>query len=159
MEIELFKSNVNVLKRFLDSQKLDFMVVGSGALLICGFPLGREPHDIDVEVQCTEEQEKVLKTAADLCGNNFYETKEEYPEITGFDHKPYIFQLPLSNGKIIVNAWAVRKFTHKQFVTSDDVKYATVTSVLRRKMAYKRIKDYRDANAIISNIISIVEGK
>lgn len=38
------------LKGFLERKGLDFMVVGSTALQICGIPLREEPHDIDIEV-------------------------------------------------------------------------------------------------------------
>lgn len=48
------------------------------------------------------------KDLADAYGNNFYEAREEYPEVAGSTHKPYIFEI----AGVKVNVWCVKEFTH-----------------------------------------------
>lgn len=150
--IKEFAKRVQGVKNFLDSQKLDFMVVGSGALLIHGLDLNRSSHDVDIEVRC--EDESVLKALSDAFGNTFYQIKENYPEIG--EHKPYIFTIKNHpHQDIIVNAWAVREFSHPYFVTYEEVKYAPVMSVLKRKMFLGRSKDYQDLIFLSKSILDV----
>lgn len=128
----------------------DFIVVGSSALLVCGFPLKRNVGDIDIEVLCSEEQEQVFKALADAYGNNFYKVQEDYPEKTGFDHKPYIFEI----AGVEVNVWCVRKFTHSMLVEVRGIRFSTLMSTLSKKMAYKRKKDSQD---VLSFAVTLIE--
>ena len=48
---------INKVARFLKRNNFnEFAVVGSSALLICGFPLNRNVGDIDVEVICSHKR-------------------------------------------------------------------------------------------------------
>lgn len=129
----------------------DYLVVGSSALLACGYPLNRPVHDIDVEVLCTTEEEKIFKALADAWGNTYYQIKEDYPEKTGFDRKPYIFKIK----DIIVNVWCVKEFTHSTIVSIGNTKFATLMSILEKKMSYKRNKDISDAIDFASLILNM----
>lgn len=145
-------NKIEYVDRFLRQNGFnDYLVVGSSALLACGYPLNRPIHDIDIEVLCTIEEEKVFKALADAWGNTFYRVKEDYPEKTGFAHKPYIFKIK----NIVVNVWCVRKFTHSTFVSIGNTKFATLMSVLEKKMSYKRHKDISDAINFASLILSM----
>lgn len=85
---------INKVARFLKRNDFnEFAVVGSSALLVCGFPLNRNVGDIDIEVICSHKREQVFKALSDAYGNNFYEAREEYPEVAGSTHKPYIFEI------------------------------------------------------------------
>lgn len=136
------------LKAFLDSRNMPFIVVGSLALKVHGMPLKREPEDIDIEVMCTPEKEVIFRALADAAGNDFYKMKEMYPQDEGIEHKPYIF--PFEG--VVVNVWVVREFTHSTFVYKDYIRYAGVYSILRKKMRYKRLKDYQDLTYLISKL-------
>lgn len=130
----------------MNEMDIDFIVGGSLALEKLGVPLSREPHDVDLECICTEEQEKLFAMLADSSGNNFY--KSIYPST---EKPPYIFKWM----GIVFNVWAYREFTHKTFVWSDYMKFAGMESVLRKKMSYRRAKDYQDLNYIIKTLLSL----
>ena len=129
----------------------NYLIVGSCALLACGYPLNRPIHDIDIEVECSKDEEKIFKALADSYGNNFYLIHEEYPERVGFEHKPYIFKI----GDILVNIWCVRQYTHLTAVHIDKYKFATMMSVLSKKMSYKRSKDIQDGIKFASLILDM----
>ena len=108
---------INKVARFLKRNDFnEFAVVGSSALLVCGFPLNRNVGDIDVEVICSHKREQVFKALADAYGNNFYEVREEYPEVAGSTHKPYIFEI----AGVKVNVWCVKEFTHSMLVEPEE---------------------------------------
>ena len=56
------------------------------------------------------------KDLADAYGNNFYEAREEYPEVAGSTHKPYIFEI----AGVKVNVWCVKEFTHSMLVEPEE---------------------------------------
>lgn len=140
-----FDRQIEKVKKFLDERNLPFMVVGSGALLKCGIPLRREVSDIDLEVCCTEEQEKVFKDLQDA--TNPYNTDYRVLDSS----KPYIFMYR----NIKVNVWVVKEFTHDQWVMNNGIRYATIYSVLKKKMSYRRVKDYEDLNHIVKTLLEI----
>ena len=148
---EQIKTDLNKVARFLEKRKMDFKVVGSIALEVCGLPIGRKPEDIDLEVICSNRQEEIFKALADQYGNNYY-TQSEY-NLPNCSHKPYIFKF----GETKINVWAMKKFTSERFVEKDGIKYAVVQDVLRNKLAYKRAKDFSDLLTIIGRL-SVVEG-
>jgi len=146
---EIIQKDLNDFKSFLDQRNLDFMVVGSLALLICGLEV--EVHDIDMEIVCkNSKDEEVFKILSDSQKNDFYKLKNEYDS---FDRKPYIFRF----GKSIINVWVYEEFTHKTFVYKDYIKYAGVMDVLRKKISYKRYKDVNFVLNLFKNILNIYD--
>lgn len=156
--IEMNKNVRSVLDYFAKQGLTDTLIVGSCALANCGIPLSRPPYDVDLELRCKEgdNTENILKALSDLCENSFYKTKEEYPEQSGFEHKPYIFTLHTENSCITVNVWVVREFTHKQVVCINGVLFATAYSVLKKKAAYKRNKDIKEISYITKKILDLI---
>ena len=88
-------------KQVLEPYGMKFLIVGSLALHKLGMEVD-EPHDIDMEVICTPEQEKtIFKLLSDSQANNMYnmEEREDYrsnaerlmDKVT-WTHKPYIFK-------------------------------------------------------------------
>lgn len=137
--IEEFNLKAQIVRKFMESQNMDFLIVGSGALLMCGIPLSREPHDVDIEVICTKEQEQKLKVLHEANDS----VKGSSPNC------PYIFKIK----DIPVNVWVVDEFTHKHTIKCDNIKYATVSSVLQKKMSYKRSKDFQDLLNIVTGLM------
>ena len=146
---EQVKKDLNKVARFLENRKMDFKVVGSIALEVCGLPIGREPEDIDLEVICSNRQDEIFKALADQYGNTYY-TQSEYNLPNG-SHKPYIFKF----GETKINVWAMKQFTSERFVEKDGIKYAVVQDVLRNKLAYKRAKDFSDLLTIIGRLSAV----
>lgn len=146
---EQIKKDLGKVKRFLDNRKIEFKVVGSIALEVCGLPIGRQVDDIDLEVVCSNRQEEIFKALAEAQGNNFFE-QSDY-SIKGCSHKPYIFQF----GKTKVNVWCFKEFSSPAYVEKDDMRYATIMDVLTKKLAYKRAKDFTDLLTIVSNLSTL----
>lgn len=138
MEIkESLKSFVEYLERNLDT---DYCVVGSLALQVCGFPINREPHDIDIEVIGNDKVRAVLEALS----------KSNPPKSTYLsDPNRYDFVW----NDTIVNVWIVDKL-EKQFVWKDYIKYAAVQDVIKEKMEYKRLKDISDILYAFNKLIN-----
>lgn len=102
-------------------------------------------------VASKDKREQVFKALADAYGNNFYESREEYPEVAGSTHKPYIFEI----AGVKVNVWCVKEFTHSMLVEARGIRFSTLMSTLCRKMAYKRKKDSRDTLSFASTLIEM----
>ena len=138
MEIkESLKSFVEYLERNLDT---DYCVVGSLALQVCGFPINREPHDIDIEVIGNDKVRAVLEALS----------KSNPPKSTYLpDPNRYDFVW----NDTIVNVWIVDKL-EKQFVWKDYIKYATVQDVITEIMEYKRLKDISDILYAFNKLIN-----
>lgn len=144
-KLKKFNEDLKKFKKFLDEKKIDFMVVGSGALLSCGIPLNRCCNDIDIEVICNEDDEKFFKL---LQASSNIKVENDYTGKTF----PYIFTYQ----GIKINVWVVNYFSHNHYLLNDfGVKIASVFSVLKRKMDYRRRKDYEDLNYIIKTFIEI----
>lgn len=138
MEIkESLKSFVEYLERNLDT---DYCVVGSLALQVCGFPINREPHDIDIEVVGNEKAIAVLEALS-----------QSYPPKSTYLSEPNRYDFVWND--TIVNVWIVDKL-EKQFVWKDYIKYATVQDVIKEKMKYKRQKDISDILYAFNKLIN-----
>lgn len=146
-----FKFALSSFRELAKENHFDFIVTGSLALETLGLELNRSPKDIDVEVVLDENYHdtanNVFKALADSYGSDFYKQKENYP--SNWENKPYIFKYK----NVVFNVWVSREFTHKTFVYKDYIKYAGVSSVIREKMRLRRIKDYKDLNGIITNLL------
>lgn len=138
MEIkESLKSFIEYLERNLDT---DYCVVGSLALQVCGFPMNREPHDIDIEVVGNDKVRAVLEALS----------KSNPPKSTYLtDPNRYDFVW----NDTIVNVWIVDKL-EKQFVWKDYIKYATIQDVIKEKIKYKRLKDISDVLYAFNKLIN-----
>lgn len=133
-------------KSVLDAHGMDFLIVGSLALHELGMETG-EPHDIDMEVKCTPEQEQsIFKLLSDSQKQSMYQMKEQEDYLSNAErrmdkvtlkHKPYLFQW----GDVIINVWVVNEFSHEYVTLDSGIKFAKVMSVIRKKIAYQRNKD------------------
>ena len=158
-EREKFFNKINKVHKFVLDKVDSYMVVGSGALYACGIPIDRVPHDIDLEVICSDAQWKIFEALAESEGNDFHKNKGKIAHCrTFFENKPCIFNIKVkgSDEKILVNVWRVKKFNHS-YLSNHSVKLATVESVLKIKMLYGRKKDWRYLTYIIKNLTMLVE--
>ncbi len=107
---------------------------------VCGFPINREPHDIDIEVVGNDKVRAVLEALS----------KSNPPKSTYLsDPNRYDFVW----NDTIVNVWIVDKLK-KQFVWKDYIKYAAVQDVIKKKMKYKRLKDISDILYAFNKLIN-----
>lgn len=145
---------VKIVKKFFERLGFeDILFVGSSALLACGFPLNRKPKDIDVEIICSEEEEKTFRALAEAYGNDFYKIVEDYPVTDGFSHKPYIFEIE----NIMVNVWCVKSYTHPHYVSYEGINFAPVCSILEKKFRYGREKDNLDGLSFIQTFLNLLK--
>ena len=149
-KIKDFNEKLRVVQDFLDNHQQHYMLVGSGALLSCGVPLPRCCNDVDLEVIETEGNAKLFQTLQDATTtlNNEYKGKK----MNGKE-LPFIFTYK----NVKVNVWLVEAFSHEEWVWKNNVKIATVYSVLKKKMSYKRDKDKEDLLSIIKTLASLHE--
>jgi hypothetical protein len=151
MEVKLrdFNEKLRVVQDFLDDHHQNYMLVGSGALLSCGIPLPRFCGDVDLEVIETEENVKMFKMLQDatipFCNHEYKGKKMDGKEL------PFVFMYK----NIKVNVWLVKAFNHTQWVWKNNMKIATVYSVMKKKMSYKRVKDFQDLQYIIKTFIEL----
>lgn len=151
METKLrdFNEKLRVIQEFLDDHHQLYMLVGSGALLNCGIPLPRFCGDVDLEVIEDEENRKLFKTLQDATtqGEN-----EEYKSLKRDGRgMPFVFTYK----GIKVNIWLVKAFNHTQWVWKNNIRIATVYSVLKKKMSYKRVKDFQDLQHIVKTFMEL----
>lgn len=138
MEIkESLKSFIEYLERNLDT---DYCVVGSLALQVCGFPMNREPHDIDIEVIGNDKVKAVMEALS----------KSNSPKST-YSPDPNRYDFVWND--TVVNVWIVDKL-EKQFVWKDYIKYATIQDVIKEKIKYKRLKDTSDILYAFNKLIN-----
>lgn len=151
MEAKLrdFNEKLGVIQDFLDDHQQKYMLVGSGALLSCGIPLPRFCGDVDLEVIETEENVKMFKMLQDattpLYNHEYKGKKRDGKEL------PFMFTYK----DIKVNVWLVKAFNHTQWVWKNNMKIATVYSVLKKKMSYKRVKDFQDLQHIVKTFMEL----
>lgn len=139
-------ANLKSLVEFLEKDlNAEYCVVGSLALNICGFPIGREPHDIDIEIIKNKKVKTVLEA---LERSNSISYNSKYPK----DPNRFDFKW----GEVEVNAWVVDKL-EKNFVWKDFIKYATVEDVLKAKLKYGRSKDVKDLMTAFSTLFSYIK--
>ncbi len=142
------------LRRFQEiakKQEIDFMVCGSYALEMHGLKLGREPHDLDIEVKSNgnfDMLHKMFSMLADVYGNDYYKNNEYDKDA----NKPYIYEID----GVLINVWIVREFTHQgSYMMKYEMKFAGIESILREKMKIGRKKDYIDVISIAQNLFNI----
>lgn len=133
-------------KNFCNDHGIDFMIGGSLALKVCGVELGRDVSDIDAEVVLKDASQVVLFDAL-AAASPLDVSKLTYPQETS----PHIFVF----GMTVFNVWVKEKFTHEVFVWKDYIKYAGVMSVLKEKMKYQRVKDYKDMTFLINKLSNL----
>lgn len=147
-ELEDFNKKLKVVQEFLDQRNQRYMLIGSGALLSCGIPLQRFCHDIDFEVIEDDDNANIYKMLQDATqGEN-----EEYKYLK-MDGKRMPFMFTYKGVK--VNIWLVKKFNHEQYVWKNNMKVATVYSVLKKKMALRRVKDFQDLQYIVKTFMEL----
>lgn len=158
---------LNTLKKFLHSVQdsahpCDVCVVGSLALARLGMDAVVQPHDIDIEMVCDDAMEARLRLLAESQGSVFHTVTagasyprdaERYMERVTWKHKPYIFKW---DGTLI-NVWAVSAISHRYIQDSEGLKWAVVGSVLDRKCAYRRVKDYAFIQSVVKWLIGFME--
>lgn len=158
---------LNTLKKFLHSVQdsahpCDVCVVGSLALARLGMDAVVQPHDIDIEMVCDDAMEARLRLLAESQGSVFHTVTagasyprdaERYMERVTWKHKPYIFRW---DGTLI-NVWAVSAISHRYIQDSEGLKWAVVGSVLDRKCAYRRVKDYAFIQSVVKWLIGFME--
>lgn len=151
MEAKLrdFNEKLGVIQDFLDDHQQQYMLVGSGALLSCGIPLPRFCGDVDLEVIETEENAKMFKMLQDAT-TPFYNHEYKGKKRDGKE-LPFMFTYK----DIKVNVWLVKAFNHTQWVWKNNMKIATVYSVLKKKMELKRVKDFQDLQHIVKTFIEL----
>lgn len=148
------KTLLDIKRKLFDKNEIPFMVVGSLALQESGFDV--IPKDIDIEAICNEEKEKILSILSSSYGSEYYKVNyedeaERKMENVNWKHKPFIFQWH----ETIINVWVVDKFSHPYLLNEEGIKFAKPISVLKKKMAYGRVKDYKTFNNIIQQIVNI----
>jgi CRISPR/Cas system-associated exonuclease Cas4 (RecB family) len=121
----------------------DCMVVGSIALEICGFPMRREVHDIDIEVKDSTKARLALTALTKATNANH----KEYDKVR--NHIDFNW-----NG-IGVNVWLVPEL-NKQHIWKDYIKYATINEVLKVKLGYGRSKDIKDLSFAVEEFFRYV---
>lgn len=151
MEAKLrdFNEKLEVIQDFLDDHQQKYMLVGSGALLNCGIPLPRFCGDVDLEVIETEENVKMFKMLQDAT-TPFYNHEYKGKKRDGKE-LPFMFTYK----DIKVNVWLVKAFNHTQWVWKNNMKIATVYSVLKKKMELKRVKDFQDLQHIVKTFMEL----
>ena len=147
-KLEYFNKKLKVVQDFLDEHHQRYMLVGSGALLNCGIPLPRFCGDVDLEVIEDNDNGKLFKMLQDATTQDDNEYKSLKRD--GRD-MPFIFTYK----GVKVNIWLVKKFNHEQWVWKNNIKVATVYSVLKKKMELKRVKDFQDLNGIIKTFAEL----
>ena len=147
-KLEDFNKKLKVVQDFLDEHHQRYMLVGSGALLNCGIPLQRFCNDVDLEVIEDNDNGKLFKMLQDATT----QVDDEYKSLKK-DGKGMPFMFTYKGVK--VNIWLVKKFNHEHWVWKNNIKVATVYSVLKKKMSYKRVKDFQDLNGIIKTFAEL----
>lgn len=147
-KLEDFNKKLKVVQDFLDEHHQRYMLVGSGALLNCGIPLQRFCNDVDLEVIEDNDNGKLFKMLQDATT----QVDDEYKSLKR-DGKGMPFMFTYKG--VRVNIWLVKKFNHEQWVWKNNIKVATVYSVLKKKMSYKRVKDFQDLNGIIKTFTEL----
>ena len=107
----------------------DYVICGSLALKTCGFPVNRQPKDLDIRIKVDEKSKEILRGLAAAC-----EEPLKYADDNHFR---------ISWKGLIVDIWLVEKI-EGEFVWKDYLKYAGVSSVLKEKFRYARCKDVSD---------------
>lgn len=117
----------------------DYLVVGSAALDICGFPMNREVHDLDIEIKVHDNGKEILRGMSLA-----YDNSAEYSNAN---------HIRINWRGLITDIWFVDEI-EKQFVWKDYIKYAAVKDVLKEKFKYARRKDIEDLTYALTEMTS-----
>ena len=141
-------SLLNTLDYFKKNFGNTFIVGGSLALYVHGFE--HDVHDIDIEY-CTSDQNIIekFKTMSIVYESNQGENTAKYSNKN--EHYRFLFN------KHIIDVWVVKEFSYNRNVIFKDIHFADIISVLKKKMAMNRIKDYKDFNVYISQLNSLIK--
>lgn len=128
---KLFKV-LNVLRNDLRYERM--VVGGSMAMYVHGFNV--EPHDLDIEIEGADRETLVALNMMERVNRDMKNNSlSEYPE-----------DLVLRRIKVDdveVDIWVVDKIDYNRVVTCNGVEFGDVLSVLKKKMAMDREKDYK----------------
>lgn len=150
-----FCYSLSNLKILLDGWDAKWTVVGSIAFVANGMKINREIEDIDLEVVCNEEQEKIFKNLAESQGVYFHNNKETNKFINN-KHKPYIFNF----FGVTVNVFAVKdKLSHSAILERGGIPIPTLDTLIESKAQFHRQKDLQDLLAISQWLMSKIVGE
>lgn len=128
---KLFKV-LNVLKNDLRCKRM--VVGGSMAMYVHGFDV--EPHDLDIEIEGADRDSLVALNMMERVNRDMKNNSlSEYPE-----------DLVLRRIKVDdveVDIWVVDKIDYNRVVSCNGIEFGDVLSVLKKKMAMNREKDYK----------------
>lgn len=146
--LQVINGLVDVLKEY-DIKHSDFCITGSYALQYLGLNLNRELNDVDLYLIVHRDPEKkykeVLKRLICMQYVSGYSTPYDDRNTISLDFQG-----------MKVNIFIV--FDHLDFraiCTSGGYYVDTIDHTLSKKMALKRLKDYKDLNTIIQNLLSL----
>ncbi len=139
---------VNNLLEALDHFKKEindnFVVGGSLALYQHGFDI--VPHDIDLELETTDEE---IVKRLELLNATF----SDFPSACHYPKRDNHYRFRFYG--VIFDVWVVKKIDYKRWMWKDYIRYADIMSVFRKKMSMQRVKDYIDLLKYSEQIQSI----
>lgn len=146
--IETIQSLLCTLLKFKRTFGDSFVVGGSLALYIHGFE--HNVHDIDLEYR-TEDPIIIamFKALSSTYESNQLENPAKYSNENG--HYRFLFD------KHIIDVWVVKEISYKRHVRFNDIRFADIISVFKKKLAMNRSKDYKDFNGYLSQLINLVK--
>lgn len=128
---KLFKV-LNVLKNSLQCKRM--VVGGSMAMYVHGFCV--EPHDLDIEIEgISDDSLRVLNTMAMINKDMKSGILFEYVEINP------LYRIKIED--VDVDIWVVNKISYNRIVYYNNAEFGDVISVIKKKMAMHRDKDYK----------------
>lgn len=150
-----FVYSLSNLKILLDEWNVCWSVVGSLAFVANGMKINREIEDIDLEVVCNEEQEKIFKNLAESQRVDFHNNKETNKFINN-KHKPYVFNF----FGVTVNVFAAKdKLSHPSILERGGIPIPTLDTLIESKVQFHRPKDLQDLLAISQWLMSKIVGE
>lgn len=150
-----FVYSLSNLKILLDEWNVRWSVVGSLAFVANGMKINREIEDIDLEVVCNEEQEKIFKNLAESQRVDFHNNKETNKFINN-KHKPYVFNF----FGVTVNVFAAKdKLSHPSILERGGIPIPTLDTLIESKVQFHRPKDLQDLLAISQWLMSKIVGE
>lgn len=128
---KLFKV-LNVLKNSLQCKRM--VVGGSMAMYVHGFCV--EPHDLDIEIEgISDDSLRVLNTMAMINKDMKSGILSEYVETSP------LYRIKIED--VDVDIWVVNKISYNRIVYYNNAEFGDVISVIKKKMAMHRDKDYK----------------
>ncbi len=137
-------NDVLLLDDFLVKNKLDYVLSGTVALMICGLlPEDYVPHDIDIQIIANPNKHKSISTLLEkietYCG-------VKRPQYDDSDYSLYCFYIGDNN--VSINAFVhIREFSTDEYIKVEIedriIKVSKVLNAFHYKYAMKRKKDYK----------------